>query len=205
MGASLVAVTEGSGKNLETFQRVIGANTVEEDVVLNGEPYLATYDVVSGFGISAATAASHLIQVMAGSSLNVYIRRIKITQVAMATTAAMADLLLLRLTSAGTGGTVLTTVARDSTDAASGATAMTLPTGKGSEGAGFRESVYFAQTIPVSGSPGFGTIVDWDFDKLRLKPPRIAAGTANGYCVKLNTAIAAATVVVFVTFSEANF
>lgn len=206
MPESLVQVTEGTGKKLHTWQKTIGANTVEDEIVILGDQYQATYTVTTGFGIAASTALSHGIQVMAGASLNVYIRRIKVTQVAMATAAVLTDLNLTRLTTAGTGGTVLTTVAFDTTDAASGATAMSLPTVKGTEGTGpWREAVYWLQTMPVSGGAGTGTVFDFDADRLRSKPIRIPAGTANGLAVKFVTAPAVATCAIEVLFTEANF
>lgn len=207
MAESTVSATEGSGaKKFHTFSRSIGGLTVEDEIVVLGDQYLATYSAVSGSGISAATAAAHWVQIMAGASLPVYVRRIKVTQVAMATAAAMADLLVLRLTTAGTGGTALGTPPWDSTDPASGGTVMTLPTAKGTEGNTlWRESVYFAQTLGASQNAPFGVLLDWDCDRLRTKPFRIPAGAANGLALKCNTAVAAATVTVSVLFTEATF
>lgn len=207
MAESLVAVTQGSGKNLHTFNRTIGTNSVEDEVILNGEQYLATY-TVSSQGTSIATANDHVLQIMAGASLNVYIRRIRVYQLAPATTAALTAMQLIRLTTAGTGGTARTPQAHDSTDAASGATAMTLPTVKGTEAAVDIDRVTF---IPVQ-TVGAGTtgtqnslLVDWDFDRLRIKSIRIPSGTTNGLAVKILTATAACTVYVQATFVEANF
>lgn len=206
MAESIVQVNEGSGKKLHTFQRTIGANTVEDEVMLSGEPYLATYFVSSGL-ISIATANSHILQIMAGASLNVYIRRLLIWQSAAVTTAAFASWQLLRLTSAGTGGAVPTSAALDSGDAAAGAAAMTLPTVKGTEGAVLATATpLLIQTIPVGGPAGGSLIVDLDFDKqLRAKMPRIPAGAANGLALKWLTANAAGQVTVTVYYSEANF
>ena len=67
MGESYVNVTEGSGKKLHSWQRTIGANNVEGQVVLAGVPHFASY--VSAVQSSTATANSHLVQIMAGASL----------------------------------------------------------------------------------------------------------------------------------------
>lgn len=205
MAESIVQVTEGSGKKLHTFQRTIGANNVEDEVILHGEPYLATYCATFA-STSIATANDHVLQLMAGASLNLYVRRILIFQAQAATTAGLVGWAICRLTTAGTGGTAGTPSPLDSTDAASGATAMTLPTVKGTEGTFlWREFVQTIQTVPTGGVAKAPTMLDIDFDRMRTKGIRIPAGTANGMAVKLLTASAGASVYVDVLFSEANF
>jgi hypothetical protein len=205
MAESIVNVTEGSGKKLHTFNRTIGANSVEDEVTLNGEQYLASYTAVIGAPSSTATANSHLAQIMAGASLKVRIRRIEVWQFALATTAAYMDTRIYRLTTAGTGGTAATPAPLDTTDAASGATSQGLPTAKGTEGTNILAApVYMVQTITAS--PAFPTpLVVWDFDRPRSKPLIIAAGTTNGIAIKNITAIAAASVIVNIWFDESNF
>ena len=206
MPASLIALTEGSGKNLETFQWVIGANTVERQVIALGEQHLASY--VSPFGanaISVATANSHVGQIMAGASLKVRIRRVEISQIGLATTAAFCQWIIVRLTTAGTGGTATTINPLDPGDAAAGATAMTLPTVKGTEGVTlWSGSSYFIQTAGAS-TQNAQPMTVIDFDKLRPKAGVIAAGIANGIAIKNITAIAAATVTVTIWADESNF
>lgn len=207
MPESIVQVTEGVGKKLHTWQRTVGANTVEDEIIGIGDQWHASYAPATGSGISVAVAASHLIQIMAGASLRVYVRRILMYQVGLATAAGTSDFQLLRLTTAGTGGTVLGVGTLDPADAAAGATAMSLPTVKGTEGTGlWRGQVYFNQTLPTSlTTPGGLLILDLDFDKLRIKPPIIAAGAANGIALKNNSAIAAGTVAVQVYVTEASY
>jgi len=206
MPESLVALTEGSGKNLHTFQRVIGSNTVEDQSVINGENYLASYIAhMQGTNPSAATAAAHVLQIMAGASLKVRIRRIEMFQVGMATAAAVPIFQLYRLTTAGTGGTAVTPSALDPSDAACGATVMTLPTVKGTEGLQIAEGrPYFMQTLGASNQLINPTLV-WDFDRPRSKPLIIAAGVTNGIAVKNVTGVAGATVSFNVWFDESNF
>ena len=208
MPASLVALTEGAGKNLETWQWVIGANTVERQVIAQGEQHLASYIVghgTTGGAVSTATANSHLMQISAGASLKVRIRRLQVIQSALATTAVLGQILIVRLSTAGTGGTAQTPAALDPADAASGATAMHLPTAKGTEGGILYESQpYFIQTLTAS-LPNWPILLDVDFDRLRPKPLIIAAGAANGIAIKQITAVAAATVWMNVWLDEANF
>ena len=203
MAEAFVNVTEGSGKKLHTFNRTIGANSVEDEVVLLGENYLASY--VANGAMSTATANSHLMQIMAGASLKVRIRRIEITQQTLATTAAFGVISIYRLTTAGTGGTALTPALLDPGDGASGATQMQLPTVKGTEGANvYTAAAYFMQTAGASSIMPVPMFVA-DFDRPRSKPLIIAAGTTNGVAIKMETAIAAAVVRVDIWFDESNF
>lgn len=206
MAESIVQVTEGSGKKLHTFQRTIGANNVEDEIVVPGIQYLAGYQVPTG-STSTATANAHLLQIMAGGTLNVYIRWIKIFQNAVATTSIFDTIGIYRLTTAGTGGTAITPLALDSTDAASGATAMTLPTVKGTEAANLIDvaDMFMLQTLP--------TAVDFTEPRMKFeygegstgKFLRIPAGTANGIAVKNLIAVAGATVHIVASIFEANF
>jgi len=207
MAESLVQVTEGSGKKLHTNSRVIGANTVEDEVMLLGENYLASYISNSAAGASStATGASHLYTINAGASLKVRIRRIEMYQIGPATTAVLMDTRLLRTTTAApTGGTVQAVNVLEPGDAASGCTAMSLPTVKATEGATIcMAAVYMMQTIAASAQQNEPILV-WDFDRPRSKPLIIAAGTTNGICIKNVTAVAAGTVYFNVWLDETSF
>lgn len=205
MAESTIAVTEGAGKKIHSNSRSIGGNTVEDQVTVNGEQYLASYTVVTGTALTTGTANAHLLQIMAGASLNVRIRRIEVHQAAAATAAALADIRCIRLTTAGTGGTAITPSKLNNSDAASGATAMTLPTVKGTEGNHMALArAYLMQTIAASAQQ-VNPIIVWDFDRPRSQPLIIAAGTGNGICISHQAAYAGATVQVFVWFDESNF
>lgn len=204
MSESFVQVNSGTGPKLHTNQRTIGANNVEDEVVVQGEQYLASY-LFNPANVSIATAADHFLQIMAGASLNVYVRRIRVFQAVLATTAAIFTVGLLRLTTAGTGGTAVTPQALDSTDGAAGATAMVLPTVKGTEGANLGvATAMLTQTVPTAG--GSLLLVEWDFDKMyKSKHLRIPAGTANGICLKTGSSHAGASVRWEAWITEANF
>jgi len=203
MPESLVQVTEGSGKLLHTFQRTIGANTVEDEVLITGEPYLASYCM--SMATNATTLNSHMIQVMAGATLKVRIRRIEIFQTAMATAVAIGVFYLMRVTTAGTGGTAVGSAPFDTSDAASGATGMTLPTVKGAEGVVLHSpTLYLMQTLAVS-TPMPEPLYVWDFDRTHGKPLIIPAGAVNGIVIKNTAAYAAAGLTVNVWFDESNF
>jgi hypothetical protein len=206
LAEGFINVTEGSGKKIHAFDRTIGANTVLGEVVVNGEQYLAEYSVTTITPISAATANSHPLQIMAGASLRLRIRRIEVAQMGLATTGAMCQWALYRLTTAGTGGTAITPQLLDPADAAAGATAMTLPSAKGTEGALlWSGSTPMTQTVTATPSNFPQPFIVLDFDGLRRKPVHVAAGTSNGIALKNITAIAAATVIVTAFFDESSF
>lgn len=205
MTASSIQITQGSGTRLATNSYTEGGNTVHDEKMISGMPYWASYSVSAAF-VSTATLNDHILQIMAGSSLNVYIHEIVITQDQVATTAAFEPFRVLRLTTAGTGGTSQTLSPHDLGDSAAGATAMTLPTAKGTE-AGLidTQSAYMTQT-PGAGGTAFGSLYEWRVGASGLfKPIRISSGTTNGLAIKLLRAVAGATVNVRVTLTEASF
>jgi hypothetical protein len=203
MAENFVNVTEGSGKKLHTFNRTIGANDVHDEVVVLGEQYLDSYLVDSGI-VSVATANDHLLAIQASSSLGFLLRWLKIYQLGLATTAAYGQVQIFRLTTAGTGGSVITPRALDIADSAA-VTAMTLPTAKGTEAQRLVDwSHPYTQTI--SATPGKDTLLaDWNFDTLRMGGLKVPSGTANGIAVKHVTAVAAATVIVMAGITEIGF
>jgi len=205
MAESIVQVTEGTGKKLHTFQRTIGANSVEDEVVLLGENYLAGYTVAPVANISIATVNAHALQIMAGATLNVYIRRIEVYQSVLATAAGYMGLAVYRLSTAGTGGTVYTPSKLDPADAASGATAMTLPTAKGTEGVALWLGTFSLMQTHAASTPQNQPLAVIDFERPRSKALKIAAGTANGIALKLTVGNAGASINVVAWLDEANF
>lgn len=204
MAESLVAVTPGAGKNLHTFNRTTSAGSVEDEVVLLGENYLASYTISDDARV-VTTAASHPLQVMAGASLKVRIRRIEIFQSVLATAASLLEVRLYRLTTAGTGGGALVPQPLEQGEVASGATAMTLPTAKGTEAALIAVAKpYLMQTLAASAQLN-QPIVVWDFDRPRSKSLVINAGAANGIAIKNVNAVAGASIGVMVWLDESSF
>jgi hypothetical protein len=186
-------------KKAHTFQRTIGANTVEDQVVILGEPYLPGY-VVGFNGISVGTSSDHVFQIMAGSSDKVRIRRIWLLQNALASSAGRVEFTIWRLSTAGTGGSVITPRPLETTDAAAGATAMTLPSSKGTESTFLqRFTLPMYAAFPVANDP-------WEWVQLpNQKPITIAAGTSNGIALKVLTGITSATVSGYIEFDETSF
>lgn len=205
MPEGFVQVTEGAGKKLRTFERTVGVNDVHAAAMVHDEPHLASFvaTTAGAAGVSTATINSALIELMAGASLNVYLRRIRIYQFQVATTAAIVGFDLVRCSTAGTGGTTLTEVARDLGDTPS-ATAKTLPTPGTLTSTLDTRIAYMLQTIPTA--VDFNPLrADFDFRDTRSKALIIPAGTSNGIIVRNRQAIAAATVSIVVEWDEANF
>jgi len=198
MAETFVNVTEGSGKKLHAWDRTIGANTVLDEFTIPGEYPLATY-TVQAQAVSGATAASHLMQLMAGASLNVRIRRIYLHGIAA--TAGTVRFEIVRLTTAGTGGTAVTARPYDSADSAAGAAGMTLPTVKGTEAAFtlWPITVGEAAAAPQTEANASG----WQ-QVGNGKPIIIPAGTANGIALKCS-GLAATTFDVVIEFVETSF
>lgn len=199
MPESFVQVTEGSGKKLHTNQRAIGANTVEDEVVVLGESYLPTYSVNTL--ATMATAGDHLLALMAGASLNLRIRRIYIEQFALATTSDTVRINVSRLTSAGSGGTVVTPTRFNLGDPAAGATCRSLPSTKGTEiDALIRLSLGLASADPIGPTARY----EWRSQQ-GAQPIIVPAGAANGLCLINVVAAASASVNVGIEFDESSF
>lgn len=203
-GESTIQVTAGAGPKIHTWQRTIGANNVEDDFGLPGEYPLASYSVATPTSVSVATANDHVLEIMAGASLNVRIRRIRFEQSGNATAAGIGILEIWRLSSAGTGGTAISPSKLDTGDAAAGANAMTLPTVKGTETTlMMRSALIYRQAVSATAAQ-----VDdaWEWVQLPgQKPLIIPAGAANGLAIKTASGVAAANVIVNVEFVETSF
>jgi hypothetical protein len=200
MAEATVLVPDTGTKKVHFWDRVVGANTVLDEVVIPAEFYLATYTIIAT-NVSFATANDHALQIMAGASLNCRLSRITIHQAALAGAASVVALDLLRVTTAGTGGTAITPRPLDSADAAAGCTAMTIPTVKGTEGVtiGGRYRIPAVAAQPTNANR---------YERIWLpnqKAPIIPAGAANGVVLKVIGNLATATWEIEVEVVERNF
>ena len=195
MAESELAVTPGSGLNMRTNSRTIGGNTRHEQFTLLGDSGKATYTAI-GVSCALATSGDHLLIVQADGTNYTRIHRITIRG-ATPGTAGVADIRVLRTSTAGSGGGSVSARAFDAGDTTPYAgVCMTDPTARGTEGdqlLQFRLPVYAA-----TGSSGF---VEWRAENGYSKPIIIGTSTANGICVKIQTGIATDTVDVEVEFT----
>jgi hypothetical protein len=197
---STVAVTEGSGKNFHTIATSIGGTTKEDQVVVTGEHYLATYSALAA-GVSTATSASHLA-VLEGDGTN-YIRlhRIYISQVAAAGAATLAQYQVFRTTTASTTGTALNPRPFDGADTNPYAgRAVTIPGAKGTEG---NQLLHFRHwlTNSIAAQPN---AVEW-VARPDQKPIIVGPATTDGIALKIVTGIASGTVDITLEFSVSSF
>lgn len=195
MAETNVNVTEGSGKRLHAWDRTISAVQVLDEFVLPGEYPYPTYTVYAA-GVSGATAAAHIMQLMAGSTNVLRIRRITVQHIVAPANANRFE--IVRLTTAGTGGTAVTARPLDTADAAAGAAGMTLPTAKGTEG------VFLGSLVPDVVTAA-GTTAKWEWlQHPSSKPIIVPAGTTNGIALKVS-GLATATYDVEILFVETAF
>lgn len=206
MAESSVNVTEGSGKRLHTYDRSVSAVVVNDQFTIAGEYVYPSYIVYVG-GVTTATAGDHLLQVMAGASNYVRVRRIWIGQTGLASTAGQAYYHVVRLTTAGSGNsasgaTGTTTVRRlDESDPAPGATAFIRPATKGTEAA-----IVTAARVAMYTTHPVGEGSEWEWvQQINTKPLVIPPGTSNGLAVKVSTAGAGATVDVSMELVETSY
>lgn len=192
MTRTYIGVDEGADVKRHAVQRTDGADTVFQPYSVEAEPEIASYRIASGSAASTATSNSHLIQIMAGASLRVCVRRITVYQAGNAASTGADQFAIYRLTSAGTGGTSLTPAPLDPADSAAGATAMLLPTSKGTESTliEYRQVILHATEATV----GLNPIAVFEFERERTKGLWIAAGTSNGIALKNVTSDASASV-----------
>lgn len=201
---SFIQVTSGAGPKIATGPTYTdeSSNVVQDQKILFGIPYHSTFTVAVP-QVVATTGNSHMIQVMAGSSLNVYILFLLTTQYGAVGAVSALGLQVLRLTSAGTGGTVITPRPMDTTDAI-GATAMSLPTVKGTEGSQLWQQSVWLGTAAIP-SPISRFEYPGETPEYLHKPIKILAGTANGICLKNIGSIASSSMDIQVVGIETPF
>src|SRR5512139_4289122 len=184
MAETSINLTEGSGKRTHGWDRTISSVLVQDQFVLPGEYPYATY--VAAASALVPVADCHVMQVMAGSTNYVRIRRIEMKQIVAGNATAVPVMEIRRLTTAGTGGTSVTPAPYDVGDAASGATAMTLPSSKGTEGTLLWSSSFVGTNDDTGISVQTLDRFVWEQHRF-AKPIVIAAGTSNGIAVKWAT------------------
>lgn len=209
MAHAFIMINEGTGKQLGHYDRVVNGQTIYEQKVLQSEPVLATYTVSVTTAASLNVANSHVLQLMAGGTNAMILRRLRVSQAAGVDNSQVVVWQLLRLTTAGTGGTAYTPRALDSADAVADSSAMALPTAKGTESfILWTESTFMwkappgAQTTPTYRPE---MIFELDFTSLITKGIRVPASA--GLALKNITAAppAGGTVHVWAEFVERDW
>jgi hypothetical protein len=185
-------------KYLHSWSRSIGGTTKEDQTVIEGEPYLAAY-IAQASTISTGTSADHLIALQADGTNYTRIKRIYVSQVVAAGSATLAQLQVIRTTTAGTGGTAVTARPLDAGDAAYGGDIRTLPTAKGTEGVTLLvQRLYLTNSVTVPNT--------WTWEPAAgEKPIIIGTASTDGICLKIVTGIASGTVDIRVEFVVSSY
>ncbi len=179
------------------------SNSVQDLKVIPGEPYIATYSAVGSQ--LAAGSNSHLLEIYAGTNLNVRIRRFRISQHGVpAGGDEPMEVRVLRTVTKGSGGTPIVPVAYDGKDAAASATVQSLPVAKGSDGVVlWSEDMWLASSTPLGEAILVSRILDWyQFDE--DKPIVIGSNTNAGIAFKTATG-SNATLNITAEFAETSF
>jgi hypothetical protein len=201
VATSLIAFTDGSGKNWESFQRTRNSTAYENMVVIPGEPAQPTFTALAS-SIVTTTGASHLIMLQADGTLYTRIKRIMVEQVVGATTATLAQLQIVRVSTAGTGGSAITARGLDAADSYGG-TIATLPTVKGTEGNILLQKrlqlLTTAQVAATTVNPN-----SWEWQAMPnhgKKAITIGPTSTDGIVLKIVTGIATSTVDITLEFT----
>src|SRR6266487_339299 len=100
-----IQVNSGGGPKVATGATYTeAANTVQDWKRMVGETYPLSYTLWAD-PVSTATSLGHLLEIMAGPSLKLRLRRIEVWTDTAATAAALMSAAPYRIITAGTGGT----------------------------------------------------------------------------------------------------
>jgi len=202
---SVVAVTEGSGKNFHTISTSIGGTTKEDQIVVLGEHYLATY-VMNGTAIATTTSASHLFALEADGTNYIRIHRIYVAQSDdVPAAASLAQLQVYRTTTASTTGTALSPRPFDFADTNPfGGRAVSIPGAKGTEGNMLLQGRIYLATSAVAASPTFW---EWPGNATATvkKPIIVGPAITDGIALKIVTGIASAALDYTVEFTVSSY
>jgi hypothetical protein len=200
---SYVMVNDGTGSKVSFVQRSKSSNTVNETEVSLSLPYIPGYRLTTPSPVSLATASSHLMQFL-GSAINRdLLRFIEVTQVGNAAASKQVEFELLRLTTAGTGGTSITPNPSDLVDPATSARGMTLPSAKGTESSLMGKKA--GPILTTAATAGHERVVRFTFPETgdnSTKPVTTASGATTGWVLKNVQSDATCTVLISAEFQE---
>jgi len=187
-------------KRIHTNQRTISGNALEDQYVQEGESAYPTYTVIAS-GISVATSASHVLQIMADGTNYTRLKALRISLTDDVPASASALLIeLYRLSTAGTGGSAVTPAPSDTADTYAGG-AMTLPSSKGTEGAKLDQ---WRLWLPSAVAGGQRDKATWVY-RPGMKPRIFGVATTAGIAFKVNTGVASATIDIVAEFITTSY
>jgi hypothetical protein len=178
-------------KYLHTEQRTISSVAREDQYVQLGQSAYPTYNVRAP-GISIATTADHILQIMADGTNYTRLVAYRITMTDDRPAGDnVAQIALHRLSTAGTGGGAGGGASPYDTADTYGGGVMTLPTAKGTEGAVVHYRYVNITTAFPSGHDG--VLAEWRVPPYG-KPIIFGTGTGAGLAWKIVSGVASCTI-----------
>ena len=201
MAVSSIGIDEPGvpDKFLHSNSRTISAVVREDQYILWGQNAYPTYTAI-GSAVATTTSLSHLLFIQADGTLYTRLLRAWVVVAGDYPTAATdAQVQILRTSTAGSGGGVVTVGAMDSADTYAG-TVQTLPSSKGTEGA-----LLWQCRVPLpAAAPAVAPLPFYEAGPYG-KPIVFGTGTGAGICFKLVTGIASAAVDVVAEFIQTTY
>ncbi len=197
MSESSLPLTDGDGSGgLRVNTQTIGGTAVDTQAVFVGQTPNKTY-TMRFQDTSMATANAHLAVIMGNGTAYPKIHEIHIAQGGTATGTAVAEIQVLRVTTAGTGGTAVS--ARpfhpSNTSPYSGS-CFVLPSAAGSEG-----DILLNDSMNLR-TANTGQVVPMHWTQTNFAEPIISGnGTASGIAIKNLRAVVGGTAVGYIIFS----
>lgn len=200
MAVSTIAVADSdvADKYLHTWQRTISGTAREDQFIQHGQAVYPTYTVVVQASTAGTAAASHILQVMGDGTNYSRLTRLRVWACA-ASSATQERFTLLRLSSAGTGGTAATVSAYDSADTYAGEAKHSLIASKGTEGAVLLDWVTLYPTSTAEPS-----YYEWKAEP-GVKPIVFGSATSDGIALKNANAVTGAVVDVHAEFVTTSY
>lgn len=203
MSFSSVGITEAASpdKRFHTWQRTISATDVEDQYMLAAVSAFPTYTAIAD-DVSLATSADHLLMLQAdGTNYDYLLRAWVMPTDDVPAAASIANIQIVRTTTAGSSGGAVTVGAFDTGDSAYGGTVQTLPSSKGTE-----STLLWQRRIPLSASQPADMLAAPFFDVSRYgKPIRWGNGTTSGIVFKVETGVASCTVDIVAEFAVLSY
>ena len=192
-----VADADTPDKYLWTEQRTVSSVAREAQYVLEGESAYPTY-CANATNVSIATTADHVLQLMGDGTNYSRLKRVTIYPY-FATADGTLRISLLRISSAGTGGTSVTPRPYDTADTYAGG-AMTLPSSKGTEGV----TLQVWNAMIRGGTVKLDQPIIWEPPR-GAKPIIFGTATTNGLAFKIIAGITGGTVDINAEFITTSY
>jgi len=193
MTQSVVGVSTGTDKYLNSESRSIGGTAREEQIVHAGQGYIPTYTIESD-DAAVNTANAHILQIMADGSNYSRLMRLWVTPTEdLPASIGHFKLALYRLTTAGTGGAALSDAPHDTADSYGGDMRRN-PGTKGTEGQLLRT---FYRGVDTGAQRGWAQESNLFYEaKDGTKPIIFGIADTEGIAVKVIDALASTSVLV---------